>query len=248
MVDPQKLKKKNDDDDDNNILLWIFLGLLILFILWWLFSGEKTTGGGGATAPVTCNTALWSSKPLILPEAFTAERVDMSECDAQIFGQTNGKRAFIRCNNGDVMFLDGDSFTGTETACTDCKIYYTNDFTVTLLAESPPHMPISEVADSPLPPPTTVACPQNPYPYCSAENGEFSNVYITLNCHASTQLVQSFIQKEKLTGFDDPKIVKCCKTPDICRAAGITKFPTVQCNSGGTASSPVGTRIQGFCP
>jgi hypothetical protein len=246
MVDPQN---KKNDDDDNKIFLWIFLGILLLLLLWWLFSGNKKTGGGGGgVAPATCNPSLWTSKPLILPEDFVAERTNMSECDAQTFGQNNNKGAFIRCKTGDVMFLTGDSFTGTETACTDCKIYYTSEFTVTLRAESPPHMPISDGADSPLPPPVSGGCPSNPYPYCSAEDGEFSNVYITLNCHSSTQLVQSFIDKGKLTGFDDPKIVKCCKTPEICRAAGVTAFPTVQCNSGGTVSSPIGTKIQGYCP
>lgn len=247
MVDPKKNNK--NDDDDRGIFIWIFLGLLLLFLLWWLFSGKKTTGGGGGAVAVnTCNPSLWTSKALILPETFVAERTDMNECDAQKFGQDNNKGAFIRCKNGDVMFLTGDSFTGTQTACTDCKIYYTRNFTVTLLAESPPHMTISENADTPTPPPVSGSCPQNPYPYCSAEDNEFSNVYITLNCHASTQLVNSFIEKGKLTGIDDPRIVKCCQTPEICRAAGVSKFPTVQCNSGGTASSPIGTRIQGFCP
>jgi hypothetical protein len=244
------VKQKKNDDDDRGIIIWIILGLLILFILWWLFSGEKKTGGGGGgVAPSTCNPSLWTSKPLVLPEAFTSEFTGYDECAAQTYGQINNKQAFILCKDGGVMFLTGDSFTGTETACTDCKIYYTKDFSVTLLAESPPHMPISLDADSPLPPPTTSGgCPQNPYPYCDAENNEFSNVYITLNCHASTQLVKSFIEKGKLTGFDDPKIVKCCKNPEICRAAGVTKFPTVQCNDGGTVSSPIGRKIQGFCP
>jgi len=237
-------KKNGDDDDDNKILLWIFIGFLILLFLWWLFSDKKSTGGGGGGAiPSACNPALWTSKSLILPESFVAEKTNVSECDAQIFGQNNNKGAFIRCNTGDVMFLDGDSFTGTETACTDCKIYYTKDFTVTLKAESPPHMTIT-LSPSPTPVTASGACPQNPYPYCDAEDGEFSNVYITLNCHASTQLIQSFIAKGKLTGTDDPKIVKCCKTPDICRAAGVTAFPTVQCGTSPT----IGTKIQGFCP
>jgi hypothetical protein len=247
MTDATKKKNKNDDDD-RGIFIWIFLGILLILILWWLFSGRKNTGGGGSTPLTSCNPSLWTSKPVVVPEAFTAEFTGYDECAAQTYGQINNKQAFILCKDGSVMFITGDSFTGTETACTDCKIYYTENFSLTLNSESPPHMPISLDADSPLPPPVSGACPQNPYPYCDTESGEFSNVYITLNCHASTQLVQSFIQKGKLTGFDDPKIVKCCKTPDICRAAGVTKFPTVQCNSGGTASSPIGRKIQGFCP
>jgi hypothetical protein len=234
----------NTPQKNDNIILLIFPLLLILLLFWWFLSGKRTTGGGGGGGgtPTVCNPSLWTSKPIILPESFIAEKTNMSECDAQKFGQDNSINAFIRCNDGGVMFLNGDnSFTGTETACTDCKIYYTRDFTVTLKNESPPHMPIVEGADSPLPPPTSGACPQNPYPYCDIE-GDISKVYITLNCHASTELVKKLITEGKLSGHDDPKIIKCCKDPGTCRAAGISAFPTVIC------SGYSGRTIQGFCP
>lgn len=228
MVDTPK-KNKND----RGIFIWIFLGLLLLFILWWLFSGEKTTGGGGGgVVPSTCNPSLWTSKPIILPESFTADFTGYDECAAQTYGQNNNKQAFILCKDGGVMFLSGGSFTGTETACADCKIYYTKDFTATLTPEVtvPPYSDIPE----------NTACPLRSYGYCDEYGSTIEQVYITSSCGASTNLVNKLISEGKLSGFDDPKIIKCCQNPEVCIAANITKYPTVICSND--------THIRGFCP
>lgn len=174
-----------------------------------------------------CDLSKWSSLALIVPSDFIADEQDVTLCKAQ----EKAGGAFIAClkdsskETYDVMYLQGTSFKGTETACTDCKIYFTKDFKVTLDPEKS-----EENTDS--------ACPINPYPYCSRD--DIDQVFVNMNCHASTSLIKKLISEDKLDGYDDPRIVKCCETPEVCRANGVRAFPTVKC-----ANSVV---IQGFCP
>ncbi len=178
----------------------------------------------------TCDITKWKSLPLIVPKTFEPDSTNITLCDAQEWAQKNSINAFIACvregDMYDVMYLKGTSFQGKETACTDCKIYFTNEFRVTLEPEDD----TNENKDS--------ACPINPYPYCPAD--EIDNVYVNMNCHASTSLIKKLISEGKLEDTNDPKIVKCCENPEVCRANGVRAFPTMKCKNDVT--------IQGFCP
>lgn len=180
---------------------------------------------------VRCDPSLWSSQALVTPSDFSADQESTTVCKAQKWAQDNSYEAFIAClrddDSGlyDVMYLKNkNSFSGTETACTDCQIYYTKNFKVSLGQET---------GDT-----RNAACPMNPYPYCTADDIEA--VYVNLNCSASTSLVKKLISEGKLDGNDDPRIVKCCETPELCRARGVKAFPTVACKND--------VLIQGFCP
>lgn len=180
-----------------------------------------------------CESDLWTSKPLVVPKEFSATQEDITICQAQKWAQNNSIEGFIAClkdeekETYDVMYMSGkNSYSGMETACTDCQIFFTDKFKVSLSAYSP--------ADKE----TTAGCPINPYPYCSAENIE--NVYVNLGCTASKSLIDKLIDEGKVEDINDPKIVKCCETPDVCRARGIKAFPTVTCKND--------VVIQGFCP
>lgn len=180
-----------------------------------------------------CDSSMWSSKPLVVPSNFNATQEDISLCSAQKWAQENSVEAFIAClkdeekETYDVMYLSNRrSFEGMETACTDCQIFYTDKFKVSLSAYSP--------ADKE----KVAGCPMNPYPYCPAE--DIKNVYVNLGCAASKALIEKLIDEGKLEDINDPKIVKCCETPEVCRARGIKAFPTVTCNND--------VVIQGFCP
>lgn len=82
-------------------------------------------------------------------------------------------------------------------------------------------------------------CPAGgPYSYCSTDTIE--KVYTVGTCSASKRLVDKLIREGKLTGENDPKIVKCCKNPDLC--PGIRKFPTVSCTA-----DPL-LYYEGYCP
>lgn len=81
-------------------------------------------------------------------------------------------------------------------------------------------------------------CPAGPYTYCSTDTIE--KVYTVETCPASKRLVAKLIREGKLTGEDDPKIVKCCKKPDLC--PGIRKYPTISCTA-----DPL-LYYEGYCP
>jgi hypothetical protein len=203
----------------------IIVGALLLVWAYYVYKDPKCYS--------KCDSSLWSSKPLVVPKDFSAEQEDITLCQAQKWAQERSIDGFIACLKNeeketyDVMYIDTKkSFNGMETACTDCQIFFTDKFKVTLVAYSP--------AD----PETVAGCPMNPYPYCEAENIE--NVYVNLGCAASKSLIDKLIDEGKLEDINDPKIVKCCENPDVCRARGIKAFPTVTCNND--------VVIQGFCP
>lgn len=83
-------------------------------------------------------------------------------------------------------------------------------------------------------------CPLNgpPYTYCSTDT--IDKIYIVESCPASKRLVTKLINEGKLTGEDDPKIVRCCKKPDLC--PGIRKYPSVTCKA-----DPL-LIYEGYCP
>ena len=82
-------------------------------------------------------------------------------------------------------------------------------------------------------------CPSAPYNYCSMDNIE--KVYIVSGCTPSANLIRKLTTEGKITGEDDPKVVKCCKNPDVCAAAGIKSYPSVICSNAPT------TVYQGYC-
>jgi hypothetical protein len=180
-----------------------------------------------------CESDRWSSRPLVVPETFSANQEGITICQAQKWAQERSIEGFIAClrdddnETYDVMYLSrSNKFEGIETACTDCQIFFTEKFNVTLFTESP------------APKETTAGCPINPYPYCTTEDIE--NVYVNLNCSASTSLVKKLIDEGKLEDINDPKIIKCCEEPGVCRANGVKHFPTVKCKND--------VEIRGFCP
>jgi hypothetical protein len=210
---------------DKNYIVLIACGLLLLVWAYFVFNDPACQR--------KCDSSRWSSKPLVVPSSFNADQEDITICQAQKWAQENSVEGFIACMKDsdketyDVMFLSRrSSYEGVETACTDCQIYYTDKLRVNLAPYSPKAKE------------TSAGCPMNPYPYCPAE--DIQNVYVNLNCHASKSLVDKLIDEGKIEDINDPKIVKCCETPDVCRAKGIKTFPTVTCKND--------IVIQGFCP
>lgn len=210
---------------DKNSTIIIGGGFLLLLWAYFVFKDPK--------CQKKCDSYRWSSKPLVVPSSFRVDQESISICQAQKWAQDHLIEGFIAClkdsetDTYDVMYLSAkNSFEGMETACTDCQIYYTEKFNVKLAAESN------------LPKEGHGGCPVNPYPYCPAE--DIQNVYVNMNCNASTSLVEKLIDEGKLEDVNDPKLVKCCETPDVCRARGIKAFPTVTCKND--------VIIQGFCP
>lgn len=211
----------------NKLFAGVAIGCGCLLLLWayYVFKDPKCR--------VKCDQSLWSRKAVVVPSSFSADQEDVTLCQAQKWAQERSIEGFIAClkdeekDTYDVMYISSrNSYSGMESACTDCQIFYTKNFKVSLTAYSP--------AD----PETATGCPVNPYPYCSPENIE--NVYVNLGCAASKALVDKLIKEDKLEDINDPKIVKCCETPDVCRARGIKAFPTVVCKND--------VVIQGFCP
>lgn len=108
--------------------------------------------------------------------------------------------------------------------------------TPTTPAQTPCESPV--IVSSEEEPPVS-GCPLNgPYTYCSTDTIE--KVYIVESCPASTRLVTKLINEGKLTGRDDPKIVRCCKNPDLCPV--IRKYPSVTCKA-----TPLDI-YEGYCP
>lgn len=83
-------------------------------------------------------------------------------------------------------------------------------------------------------------CPSNPYTYCSSDN--ISKVYIVSGCAPSANLIKKLTAEGKITGEDDPKVIKCCKNPELCTAAGIRSYPSIIC-----ANAPTSV-YEGYCP
>jgi hypothetical protein len=235
----------------NDCLIKFVILVILGFVLVFMGATMKNKGAGGISIGVSvclfiwayyvftdpkcktlCNSYLWSSKPVVVPTNFSADQEDVTLCSAQKWAQENSVEGFIAClkddskETYDVMYFNTNSYSGMETACTDCQIFYTDKFKVTLSAYSP--------ADKE----KVAGCPMNPYPYCNAE--DIQNVYVNLGCGASKSLVEKLIDEGKIEDINDPKIVKCCETPDVCRARGIKAFPTVTCKND--------VVIQGFCP
>lgn len=100
---------------------------------------------------------------------------------------------------------------------------------------SPCESPVEVI---PEPTVSTNTCPSNPYTYCSTDT--IDKVYITENCSASMRLVNKLINENKLTGLQDPKIIRCCKNPNLC--PGIRTFPSVTCKL-----DPLSI-YEGYCP
>ena len=181
-----------------------------------------------ATGGETCDPSLWSYKPVKIPTDFISDTsipVEASLCDAQTHAQKNDYNGFIMCKDNGIMFLQ-KSFTGIETVCTDCKLYYTQDFSVNLT----PDVTASPTAGN--------GCPTYPYNYC--ETASIEKVYVTSSCKASDDLIKKLISEKKLYNTDDARIVKCCKNPEVCNAAGVRGYPTVVCSGN--------INITGFCP
>lgn len=223
---------------NNNSLIYIIAGFLVVLFTYYFFfkSSPSSSGGGGGgedggTSEIVCNPSLWTSKMIVLPTTFTSQRTNLNECEAQKIAQVNGYRAFILCKNGDFMSISGTTFSAMETACTECKIYYTTDFTFNYITEDVVH-PVEEL-------PIITGCPSTRYEYCNPSSVD--KVYIISTCKASSDLVKKFITEGKLSGYDDERIIKCCKDPDRCRADNIKSFPTVICSDNDTI-------ISGYCP
>lgn len=201
----------------------IISGVILLLWAYSLYTDKKCLK--------ECDSSLWKSAPLIVPEDFEATESSISLCKAQKIAADKSYEAFIACLTEDspeelydVMFLDGTTFRGKETACTDCQIFYTSKF--------------SPILDPEVSREVTEACPINPYPYCATD--DIDKIYVNLNCHASTSLIKKFIEEGKLEDINDPRIVKCCETPEVCRADGIRAFPVVVCTDN--------RKFQGYCP
>ena len=98
---------------------------------------------------------------------------------------------------------------------------------------SPSPRPLCEIM-----PEESNKCPSSPYKYCSTDTIE--KIYVVDGCPASKRLLGKLMQEEKITGEDDPKVVKCCKRPDLC--PGIRKYPSVSCKA-----DPL-LIYEGYCP
>ena len=83
-------------------------------------------------------------------------------------------------------------------------------------------------------------CPASPYSYCSSDT--IKNIYIVSGCAPSANLIRKLVAEGKITGEDDPKVIKCCKNPELCTAASIQSYPSVICESAPK------TVYEGYCP
>ncbi len=72
-------------------------------------------------------------------------------------------------------------------------------------------------------------CPYSPYTYCSTDS--IKNVYVISGCGPSTNLLTKLTREGKISGVNDPKVIYCCKNPDVCTEAGIRSYPSVICEN-----------------
>lgn len=229
----------------SNDTVYIAMGVLLMLLFIFFVSGSRPRGGAGGTGGGVAapepepeeDDTNWKSQSVYEPTTFTPTH---SSKTVQ-FGKNTYESLFIAKENDDGTFdlMDLSSrstLTVKKSGCTDYVLYYRPNVESSITFqedETTENTPEDTVSPS--------GCTAGGgHQYCTSNGQNITKVYVTMGCPASTNLLKKLVDEGKLSGYDDDRIIKCCETPDVCRTAGITGYPTIDCGDG--------TGIQGFCP